>query len=286
MYEWLSQYLEELEGVRGYSPHTVGAYGRDVQQFIDLLDTEAVEPDWRHLDKRWVMRYLSLLRSSGNASRSIIRKIASLRGFFNWLVEQGEIAVHPWDTVELPKRARPLPKPLNHRDIELLLTHCQTQPQSRLMIELLYGCGLRVSELTALKVNQIDRRAGYLRCFGKGGKERIVPLAPVAVDGLANYIQAQGRKPADFLFQDEHQKPLTRKAIWDWTQELAKIIGRPLSPHTFRHTFATHLLEHGADLRVVQELLGHSDIVTTQIYTHVSRTQVKSAYEGVFGKTR
>jgi integrase/recombinase XerD len=282
LYQHLAAYLEELEVSRGYSAHTVSAYATDIRQFVNLLEANGAIETWVTLDKQWIHRFLALLRNKGNSSRTMVRKISSCRGFFGWLMQQGHFSAHPWEVVELPKRGRSLPKPLTDKDMGTLLSHLQSI-ESRLMIELLYGCGLRVSELTQLTAGQVDVRAGYLRCFGKGGKERIVPLAPVAVDLVAHYLSIYPRRQDDILIQTDSGVPWTRKAVWTWTQQLGQLIGRRLSPHTFRHTFATHLLEHGADLRVVQELLGHSDIVTTQIYTHVSRKQVKSAYQQVFG---
>lgn len=282
-YAHLADFLETLQVERGYSPHTLAAYSRDVRQYLEWCQTVAAEHPWQ---RRCFTRFFAQLRQNGLSSRSIVRKMSSLRSFMAWMLEEGIVETNPLAVMELPQRSRPLPKVLTQVEVQRVLQWTETA-QEALVLQLLYGCGLRVSELTTLRVNQVDALAQFVRCVGKRQKERLVPLAASTVRALEIYLNQHPELEANaYLFPHPQQKgqPLPRKAIWMLCQRLAIRLGKPLSPHTLRHSFATHLLENGADLRMVQELLGHASIATTQIYTHVSRPQVKSAHQLVFGE--
>ncbi len=281
MFLLLSEYINHLAHERGYSQNTLEAYERDIAEFMD--DFERSKGKLSQISSRQMNRFVAQLRQKGNATSTILRKISSIKGFFYWMQRKGYIAKNPLAVLELPKRTKTLPKILSVRDLERLLEHPQLSLRDKVMIELLYACGLRVSELTELTIDQIELSAGYLRCLGKGGKERLIPMGDLSIEILSKYIEQSHLKGKDpLLVQDLLKEPLNRREVWRRIKELGELIGKDISPHTFRHSFATHLLENGADLRVVQELLGHSDISTTQIYTQVSKKHIKSAHKSVF----
>jgi integrase/recombinase XerD len=212
-----------------------------------------------------------------------------LRGFYRFLLREGLITQDPTLQVELPQLGRPLPKSLSEADVEALLAAPEvTEPlglRDRAMLEVLYACGLRVTELISLTLEQVNLRQGVLRVFGKGSKERLVPLGEEAMHWIERYVR-EGRgfllagKPSDVLFPSLRGEQMTRQTFWHRIKHHARVAGitKSLSPHTLRHAFATHLLNHGADLRVVQMLLGHSDLSTTQIYTHVARARLQELH--------
>ena len=211
-----------------------------------------------------------------------------MRGFFKWLCANELCKVDPTITIERPKIPQRLPKVMTIAEIEEILRENLTKTQ-RVIIELLYGCGLRVSELTNLKINNFDLSAKYLTAFGKGSKERIVPLGKKAIEALKDYLKEREfllkkfRLNTNILLISEKGKQLTRQDIYTFIHEQGKKIHKNISPHTLRHSYATHLLENGADLRVVQELLGHSDVATTQLYTHISKKRLKDVYFSING---
>lgn len=285
MYLMLSEYLNHLSQERGYSPNTLEAYERDILEFLNYH--EAQKTKLYSITRREVNRYLAELRNRKNATTSILRKISSIKGFYEWLQIRGTLRENPMALLELPKRRKPLPKVLSVTEVSRLLSSNELTLQEKVIVELLYACGLRVSELVNLQVKAIDISGGYIRVFGKGGKERLIPLGDVSVMVIKKYLLETGLKSDDpFLINlDGHgllKTPLNRREVWQRVRDMKRIIGRDVSPHTFRHSFATHLLENGADLRVVQELLGHSDISTTQIYTQISKRHVKMAHRNVF----
>ena len=223
------------------------------------------------------------MKESKLASTSIIRKIASLRGFFKWATAVNIINKNPASTLEQPKIPKKLPKVISLSDIEEIL-HSNVTVLERVVIELLYSCGLRVSELTNLKINDIDLSSKYVRCFGKGSKERLIPMGKKAIDALQEYysfriflLKKYNLNTKKLLINDSGRY-VTRQDIYNIIHKKGKEINKNISPHTLRHSFATHLLENGADLRVVQELLGHSDVSTTQLYTHISKKRLKDVY--------
>lgn len=280
----LQEYLHHLETERGYASNTLEAYERDIRTFFEFIDTTHPKKPHATLTRREMNGYLAELRKAQNATSSILRKVSSLKGFYQWMKDRRHVSENPLALMELPKKPKTLPKILSVKEVKTLFQKA-SDFQDKIIIELLYACGLRVSELCQLTISQIDLSAGYLRILGKGGKERLVPLGELSIAILATYLEKSpsSHKNADaYLLRSPDDAPLTRKNIWERVKALGEEIGRDISPHTFRHSFATHLLENGADLRVVQELLGHSDIATTQIYTQISKTHIKAAHHQVF----
>lgn len=268
----------------GLSDNTVSAYGSDLRLFAQWLEGAPLigvgEPDIRHyLQSRY-----------GKASnRSLARILSSLRKFYGYLLRERLISLDPTAAVESPWISRPLPSSLGEGDVEKLLAAPQPGDlhgqRDQAMLELLYATGLRVSELVGLRLAQINFRAGVLVVCGKGGKERMVPIGEEALSRLENYLAESrrdllGGKEHEFLFLTARREPMTRQAFWHIIKGYASRAGirKSLSPHTLRHAFATHLLNHGADLRVVQLLLGHSDLSTTQIYTHIAKERLKQLH--------
>lgn len=255
---------------------------------FDEQDSDDPAAILKIMTRRHVNFYLSALRRLGRKSRTMTRKTSSVRGFFLWLMEKGIVETNLFEWLELPKQIHRLPTVLTVHDITRL-DSMMLSFEERLTLELLYACGLRVSELVGLRWDQINPRAGFLRVIGKGNKERILPLAEATLDVLERAKMIRSPKESQGLVlwnaSPKHgdARGYLRKEIYDMTQVWADTLNKPLSPHTFRHSFATHLLENGADLRVVQELLGHADISTTQIYTHLSKTHIKAVHRKVFG---
>jgi integrase/recombinase XerD len=271
----LKDYRYYLRMERKLSPNTVAAYGRDVAEFLAAAEMEprAVRPDD-------VGRYLAA-RAADLSKRSQARLLSALRSFFDWLILEGERKDNPCDRVEAPKLGRYLPAVLSVEEVAAIIDSVDTAAgdwrslRDRAILEILYGCGLRVSEACGLLISQVYLREGFVRVVGKGDKERLVPLGEVAAEAFARYLDARppAAEPAfdDVAFLNKNGRPLSRVAIFNLVKQQALLAGvnKEISPHTFRHSFATHLIENGADLRVVQEMLGHESILTTEIYTHI-----------------
>lgn len=266
-----------LKVERGMSPHTVAAYTSDVAEF---LDSSGVKPSDAVRDD--ILDYLSS-RSGNLSKRSLARLLSSLRSYFDWLVLEGERPDNPCDNLESPKIGRYLPDVLSVEEVSMIIDSVDLRTwqgmRDRAILEILYGSGLRVSEACSLKISQVYLREGFLRIVGKGDKERLVPLGEVAAEKFEDYlsVRPEAYSPAydDVAFLNRFGKPLSRVAIFNMVKKQAMLAGvrKEISPHTFRHSFATHLIENGADLRAVQEMLGHESILTTEIYTHIdSRT--------------
>ena len=281
----LAEYLEYLELERGLAKNTIDAYRRDLLMFLDFCK----HPDFDNITRMSINSYIRFLREEDYSPTSVIRKIASIRGFFKWLCANEMCKIDPTITIERPKLPQRLPKVMTITEIEEILKANLTNLQ-RVIVELLYGCGLRVSELVNLKTNSFDLSAKYLTTIGKGSKERIVPLGSKAINALKMYLVERDflikkfRLDTKNLLISETGRYLTRQDIYNFIHEQGKKIHKNISPHTLRHTYATHLLENGADLRVVQELLGHSDVATTQLYTHISKKRLKDVYFAINGK--
>jgi integrase/recombinase XerD len=281
----IEQFQDALWMEQGLSDNTLYAYGSDLKQFASwlkhksLLDTQAAD----------VSTYLAVKFQQGASARSSARLLSSLRRFFAFLVRRGAMAEDPCARIEAPHVGRRLPATLSEEDVEQLLAapECSTPLglRDRAMLELLYATGLRVSELVGLRIEQINFRQGAIRVVGKGDKDRLIPMGEEAVTWLESYKNTArkeilGPRQTDDLFVTQRASAMTRQAFWHIIKRCAKKAGikKPLSPHTLRHAFATHLLNHGADLRVVQLLLGHSDLSTTQIYTHIARERLKELH--------
>jgi integrase/recombinase XerD len=300
----LSAYLEHIRTERQYSLHTVAAYECDITEFLAIIRSHSIGFDantpsltleqLKVLKRRDLNLYLAQLKKQGRKSRTMTRKTSSLRGFFLWLMNAGLMESNLFDWLELPKQVRTLPKVLRTDDLERLYAHVeQTCKQlddldPLIALDLLYACGLRVSEVIHLQWKNIERRSGYLKCLGKGNKERIIPIARATADLFERALMIRDAKATNgFVLWNStprvgDARPYTRHEIYAWAKTWQTHLGKPLSPHTFRHSFATHLMQNGADLRVVQELLGHADVSTTQIYTHISQQHIKSAHKNVF----
>jgi len=285
----LERFTTALWLERGLSDNTREAYSRDVQGLNTwLLDQSrgnaltASESD--------VQAYLGARLSQGSSHRSISRLLSSLRSFYQYLVREGDVSSDPTQHLDRPKPSRPLPKSLSESEVDQLLNapdaSLVVEHRDLAMLEVLYASGLRVSELVGLTLPQLSLNQGVVRVFGKGGKERLVPLGEAAIETVTDYLGATRQallkdRQSDVLFPSNRGKVMTRQTFWYRIKIYAKRAGIDpnLSPHTLRHTFATHLINHGADLRVVQMLLGHSDLTTTQIYTHVARSRMQALHE-------
>jgi integrase/recombinase XerD len=283
-------FLDALWSERGLSQNTLAAYGRDLKSLSMWLhkykNIELLLVKNSHL-----LDYIAFRIQTGSQTRSIARTISSLRRFYRYQLREGSINEDPTALIELPKLGKPLPSTLNETEVDSLLMATDTTDniglRDRAMLELLYATGLRVSELVSLKFNQLSLQQGVIRVIGKGNKERLVPMGDEAVSWITHYLEESrsnlmfGRGVCDFLFVTRRGTGMTRQAFWYLIKKYAVIAGikQKLSPHTLRHAFATHLLNHGADLRVVQLLLGHSDLSTTQIYTHVAKARLQSMHQ-------
>ena len=277
MYQIIGEYLEYLELEKGLSQNTIDAYRRDLSDFAQNLE------DIHTINRMNINAYVRTLRERKLAPTSVIRKVASLRGFFKWATSSGILEKNPAATLEQPKTPQRLPKVVSVKEIDEML-HNNLTPLEHVMMELLYSCGLRVSELVNSKLNDIDLSSKYVRCFGKGSKERIIPIGEQAKMMLKEYfptrdllIKKYNLTTKNLLIKDNGHF-VTRQDVYNFIHAQGKLIHKNISPHTLRHSFATHLLENGADLRVVQELLGHSDVSTTQLYTHISKKRLKEVY--------
>ena len=280
-----ARWLDHLAAERGLAAHTLAAYARDLRLLERALDGREL-PDACHDDLTAVLR---ALRAAGRSPRSVARWLVAVKSFYAWLAATGTIAESPAARLESPRLWATLPKVLDGADVErLLAAPAGPDPRSRrdrAMLEVLYATGLRVSELVGLRLSDLHLDAGYVRCLGKGSKERVVPLGGEASAALRAYL-AEGRsailagRRSDAVFVGPRGTSLTRQGFWKLLKAHARRAGirAALSPHVVRHSFATHLLENGADLRSVQALLGHADISTTQIYTHVNRHRLRQLY--------
>lgn len=284
----LEDFFHYLTVERGLSPNTIQSYKRDLTQYYTFLDKEVGITDWDMVSRAHIMRYLHDLNDKGRSSATIARLLSSIRLYHQFLIREKVTNQDPSLHIETPKKERKLPKVLSSDDVEKLLNVQATDPLSarnKAMLEMLYATGLRVSELVSLKVSDLHLTMGFVRCLGKGSKERIIPLGDMAKEAVEVYLE-KGRDPlvkkkkTEELFVNHHGNRLSRQGFWKILKAVARDMGiaKELTPHTLRHSFATHLLENGADLRAVQEMLGHADISTTQIYTHVSKTRLKDVY--------
>ncbi len=284
---WLARYLDHLSAERGLSKNTLDAYRRDIEALARGLEGNRRPEEARRED---LVRHLRRLRIEGRSPRSVARWLVGVRGFFTYLVAEEVLSTDPTARLEAPRTWRPLPKVLGAAQVEALLAEPERSEHRGLrdaaMLELVYATGLRASELVGLRLRDLHLDGGYLRCIGKGSKERVVPIGGEADAVLQRYLAEArpvllGHRRSEVLFVNARGGAMTRQGFWKIIKAygVKAGIGIPLSPHTLRHSFATHLLEHGADLRSVQALLGHADISTTQIYTHVNRERLRRLYQ-------
>ncbi|GAB5450487.1 MAG: site-specific tyrosine recombinase XerD [Halioglobus sp.] len=284
----IERYIDAMWMEKGLSDNTLSSYRRDLRQFNEW-QVHSSGQSLLQASRASLQQYLGYRLQQGQSPRSSARFLSCARGFYHYLLREGRITVDPTLDVDSPRLGRPLPKSLSERDVERLLAAPDLEQalefRDRTMLELLYACGLRVSELVSLRVSQISLNQGVVRVFGKGSKERLVPMGEEAMDWLQRYLGgARGEllhdRPSEIVFPSRRGTQMTRQTFWHRIKLYAQRaeIKQPLSPHTLRHAFATHLLNHGADLRVVQMLLGHSDLTTTQIYTHVAQQRMQELH--------
>lgn len=285
----LETFIDAIWMERGLSENTLNAYRADLSGFAKWLNAKHKGTDLVDAERSQILGYLSHRVKLGSKSRSAARLLSSVKRFYQYCVREQLIREDPSDRVDAPKLGRSLPKFLSEDEVEALLDAPDLKDpigvRDRTMLELLYATGLRVSELVGLKTGQINLRQGVVRIQGKGNKERLVPLGQESISWLEKYLNDTRQKIAppsssDYVFTTRRQSAMTRQAFWYLIKRYALKVGikKHLTPHTLRHCFATHLLNHGADLRVVQMLLGHSDLSTTQIYTHVAQERLRNLH--------
>ncbi len=289
----VQEFLDYLLVEKGYSNNTIVAYRNDLVQLVRYLVQERQmeeAPDWRKIDRDIIIGHILHLREREYASSTVARKIAALKSFFHFLFQTGFLADDPTATLDSPRVKKRLPRPVSPEDIERLLTTPEGESpkalRDRALLELLYATGMRVTELISLDLGSVDMDTGTVRCYGKGAKERLMPIHSRAVKALRLYLE-KGRP--GFLRDDEERalflnprgRRLTRQGLWLIVKQYAERAGLSelITPHTLRHSFATHMLNRGANLRNVQHLLGHASLATTQVYTHVSKEGLREVYD-------
>ena len=288
--ELIDRFCDQLWLSDGLAPATLASYRQDMVRFAAWCIDQRVTLS--SVTRSEIERYLALQFAEKARPSSVSRRLSTLKRFYRWQAECGGVAVNPCELVDAPRTARYLPKNLSEQQVEQLLASPDPEiplgERDRAMLETLYATGLRVSELVGLKLIQLNLEQGVVQVMGKGSKERLVPMGEIAVAWLKRYLVGARAlwlptpRTNDYVFLTARGEPMTRQAFWHIIKRNALVAGvspDALSPHTLRHAFATHLLNHGADLRVVQMLLGHSDITTTQIYTHVARERLKRIHE-------
>ena len=294
MKEDINSFLNYLTVEKGFSQNTIDAYRNDLNQLAVFVEEESAKhgstPSWAGFGRQRMLSYLLNLKERNYAATTTARKVAAMRSFFDFMTSEGNIKENPSQNVSSPKIGRALPKPISITQVRHLLDEParQAKPEAKrdtAILHLLYASGMRVSELVSLNLNDIDLKGGFVRCFGKGHKERIIPIHERAARIVDEYITdvrsrllRNQKEPA--LFLNARGERLTRQGLWQILKEYAKAADmEKITPHTLRHSFATHMLSGGADLRSVQELLGHANISTTQVYTHLTTEHIRRTYE-------
>jgi integrase/recombinase XerD len=298
----IESFLNYLRVEKGFSSNTTAAYNNDLGQMVkyaeDAAAGKSIMPDWAGFSRQNMLSYLLNLKERNYAVTTVARKVAAAKSFFGFLLAEGKIKTNPMDNISSPKVGKALPDTLSISQVRELLAQpakleTPEAKRDRAMLELLYASGMRVSELVNLNLVDIDTGNGFVRPFGKGKKERMVPVYPRAAQSVAEYVKDvrpryvhDGSEKA--LFVNQRGDRLTRQGLWQILKGYAKIAGleRRVTPHTLRHSFATHMLNGGADLRSVQELLGHANISTTQIYTHLTSDHIRQAYDRAHPRAR
>ncbi|WP_096188543.1 site-specific tyrosine recombinase XerD [Evansella halocellulosilytica] len=289
MQDSIQDFIHYLIVEKGLSKNTSEAYKRDLNSYIKYIHKVEEKTNLQHITRESILHYLYHLKDQGRAATTMARTLSSIRAFHQFLLREGVVSTDPSVHIEMPKAEKKLPKILSPSEVESLLEapHERTSLniRNKAMLELLYATGIRVSELCQLSVSDIHLQMGFIRCIGKGNKERIIPIGTVATKAIEDYLNnsrhlLMKKRRHDILFVNHHGNQMSRQGFWKIIKQLTRDakINKELTPHTLRHSFATHLLENGADLRAVQEMLGHADISTTQIYTHVTKARMKDVY--------
>jgi integrase/recombinase XerD len=289
MHQSLDRFLNYLIVEKGLSKNTIEAYSHGLNRFLNYLRGKGME-EVREISKLDIREFLLFLKKKGLSSKTLARNLVSIRVFLRFLTEESILSANPAEEIESPKTAKTLPEILSLEEVETLLEQPDTQiPQGmrdRAMLEMLYATGMRVSELTQLQVNHVHLEAGYVLVYGKGSKERIVPIGNEAMKWARRYMgetreRLLKKRESPFLFLNRSGKPMSRQYFWKSIKAYGRRAGirKRIAPHLIRHSFASHLLERGADLRSVQLMLGHVDISTTQIYTHVTGERLKKIHQ-------
>lgn len=289
MQKLVDEFLYYLVVERGLAENTLASYNSDLQQFIKYLESAQVK-SFNNVSRGLLVAYVVKMQQEGRSPATISQHLAAMKSFYNFLLRERLVEADPTANLESPRQPKKLPMVLTVSEVEKLLS--QPKPDSpaglrdKAMLELFYATGLRVSELVALNIDQVNLQGEFVRCLGKGSRERVVPMGQVACFHIRTYLEnGRGkliRKKAEpALFVNQHGRRLSRQGCWKILKGYARAanIKKSITPHTLRHSFATHLLENGADLRSVQELLGHADIGTTQIYTHLTKKKIREVYD-------
>lgn len=289
MNELLEEFLSYLSVERGLSANTLAAYRRDIARFFEYLKSRHI-PSIQRVTRQIIDSFMLSEKDRGLSASSISRGLACLKSFFKFLVNENKVKEDVTGIIESPKLWKKLPDALSLGEVELLLKGPNVREiagrRDKAALELMYATGMRVSEIINLKMDDVNMGVGFVKCFGKGGKERIVPFGRPAKESISQYLDKSRpellrKKVSNFLFLTRLGKPMSRQSFWKIIKKYAKAenIKKNITPHTLRHSFATHVLERGADLRILQEMLGHADISTTQIYTHVNKERLKSIHQ-------
>jgi len=289
--EPLAEYLVHLKIERDLADNSVESYKRDIQQYIHFLEEQKIF-DWNKIDRYDIILFIQKLKEKGKSDNSIIRMTSSLRQYHQFIRQERVTQNDPMQYVETPKKAEVLPKVLSMNEVEQLLETPNVETfiglRDRAILEIMYASGLRISELVHLRMDELHLTMGFIQTIGKGNKERIIPIGDEAKKWLNEYLEysrpilaSKTSEESPFVFLNARGRGLTRQGVWKNLKQLVQKTGikQNVTPHMLRHSFATHLLENGADLRIVQELLGHSDISTTQIYTHITKARMRNVYE-------
>ncbi|WP_203361837.1 site-specific tyrosine recombinase XerD [Bacillus sp. REN10] len=290
MKDQLQDFIHYMVVEKGLAKNTISAYERDLKHYLLYLEKVEQVASLNDVTRVHIVQFLNELKTEGKSSKTIARHVASIRSFHQFLLREKAVEQDPSVHIETPQIEKKLPQVLSLSEVEALMEAPDISTpfglRDQAMLELLYATGIRVSELTSLNLEDIHLTMGFVRCFGKGNKERIIPIGKTAIGVLEAYLEngrpklQSAKHTTEALFLNHHGKRLTRQGFWKILKTLTQKsnIQKDLTPHTLRHSFATHLLENGADLRAVQEMLGHADISTTQIYTHVTKTRMKDVY--------
>ncbi|CFX50880.1 Integrase, catalytic [Syntrophomonas zehnderi OL-4] len=289
--KYILAFIDYLNFEKGLTGNTQAAYKRDLRKFYAYLAQK--NPDvgrWEDVNKNDIIGFLAWEMDEGAAYTTVARSLSSIKSFYKFMVMEDYVQINPTLDLETPKIKRKLPQVLSIEEVDKLMEQCNVLLplglRDRAMLELMYGTGLRVSELLALQIDDINFTAGFLRCLGKGRKERIIPVNNTSIIWVERYLararsQLVKSQYERTLFLNAHGRPMSRQGFFKLLDRYGEKSGikKEITPHTLRHSFATHLLENGADLRAVQEMLGHADISTTQIYTHLTKTRLREVYQ-------